>query len=105
MACARWKSRISKRVQRSKRQLRNGVTRMRRTCLGAALQKRLSKLETAAVAGPLRIRVRLGRLRRLPKDYAGEKHVIVAKELPTENGREWVEFGEVPGPDTNPPAF
>jgi hypothetical protein len=41
-------------------------------------------------------------LRRLPPDYKGEKHVVIAKELPSQNGLEWVEFEEVPGPDPNP---
>jgi hypothetical protein len=27
---------------------------------------------------------------------------VIAKELPSQNGREWVEFEEVPGPDPNP---
>jgi hypothetical protein len=35
-------------------------------------------------------------------DYKGEEHVVIAKELPSQNGREWVEFEEVPGPDPNP---
>ena len=39
----------------------------------------------------------------MPKDYQGERHIVVAKELPSQNGQEWVEFEEVPGPDPNPP--
>jgi len=34
--------------------------------------------------------------------YPGERHVIVARELPPEDGNEWVEFEEVPGPDPKP---
>jgi len=43
--------------------------------------------------------LRFGHLRRLPPDYKGEKHVVIAKQLPNRNGEEWVEFEEVPGPD------
>jgi len=50
------------------------------------------------------MQVRFGRLSRLPGDYQGERHVIVAKTLPVQNGQEWVEFAEVPGPDPSPPA-
>ena len=38
----------------------------------------------------------------LPEDYKGERHIVVAKELPSQNGQEWVEFEEVLGPDPNP---
>jgi len=68
----------------------------------AGLLSRLERLEsrTAAVtSGPLK--VRFGDLRRLPPDYKGEKHIVVAQELPSRNGQEWVEFEEVPGPDPN----
>ena len=47
-------------------------------------------------------RLRFGELRRLPADYQGERHMVVAKNLPAQNGQEWVEFAEVPGPDPNP---
>jgi hypothetical protein len=53
------------------------------------------------LAGPVKkgeTRLRFGYLQRLPDDYRGERHVVVAKELPSRNGREWVEFQEVPGP-------
>jgi len=29
--------------------------------------------------------------------------VIVSKQLPSQNGQEWVEFEEVAGPDPKPP--
>jgi len=77
---------------------------MRRTYVGAALQKRLMKLETVAVAGPPRIQVRLWRLKRLPNEYGIEKDVLVGKQLSSENGREWVEFEELPRRDPNPSA-
>jgi len=50
------------------------------------------------------MQVRFGKLHRLPPDYQGERHVVVAKSLPAKNGQEWVEFAEVPGPDPSPPA-
>jgi len=51
------------------------------------------------------LRVRFGKVRRLPEDYRGERHIVVAKQLPERNGQEWVEFEEVPGPKpmTPPP--
>jgi len=48
------------------------------------------------------LQLRFGELRRLPADYQGERHVVVAKNLPAQNGQEWVEFAEVPGPEPNP---
>jgi hypothetical protein len=41
-------------------------------------------------------------INRLPPEYRGERHVVVAKHLPSQFGQEWVEFEEVPGPDQNP---
>ena len=71
----------------------------------AAVRKataRLERLESrVAVAGDQTM-LRFGHLRRLPPDYKGEKHVVIAKQLPNRNGEEWVEFEEVPGPDPNP---
>jgi hypothetical protein len=49
------------------------------------------------------LRVRFGNVRSLPGDYHGERHVIVAKQLPERNGQEWVEFEEVAGPAPSPP--
>ena len=49
------------------------------------------------------IRLRFGNLRRLPGDYPGERHVVIAKCLPDRDGQEWVEFEEVPGPAPSPP--
>jgi hypothetical protein len=45
-----------------------------------------------------RLEVRYGYIRRLPKDYQGERHVEIAKYLPDQDGEKWVEFEEVPGP-------
>ena len=74
---------------------------MRRTRV--ALLGRLERLESHAAAVAPTIKLCFGHLRRLPRDYQGEKHVVVTKQLPNKNGQEWVEFEEVPGPDPNPP--
>ena len=37
-------------------------------------------------------------LRRLPQDFKGERHAVIAKHLPSQSGQEWVDFEEVPGP-------
>jgi hypothetical protein len=75
--------------------MRTGRTR-------GALLSRLERLEVRT-AGSGKITIRMGDLRRLPADYAGERHIVVAKHLPSRHGQEWVEFEEVPGPDPNPP--
>ena len=49
------------------------------------------------------MRVQSGNLRCLPQDYKGERHIVIAKHLPSRNGQEWVEFEEVPGSEPNPP--
>ena len=48
------------------------------------------------------VKARFGHLHRLPQDYAGERHVMVTKHLPSRSGQEWVEFEEAPGPDPSP---
>jgi len=48
------------------------------------------------------MQLRFGYLIPLAEDYQGERHVVVAKSLPAQNGQEWVEFAEVPGPDPSP---
>jgi len=68
-----------------------------------ALVSRLERLESRVAAAAHHTTLRFGHLRRLPPDYKGEKHVVIAKQLPSQNGEEWVEFEEVPGPDSNPP--
>jgi hypothetical protein len=60
-------------------------------------------LEVRTADASRKIQIRFGYLRRLPAEYVGERHTVVAKELPSQNGQEWVEFEEVPGPDPNPP--
>lgn len=45
-----------------------------------------------------RLEIRHGYIRRLPPDYQGERHVEIVKRLPDQNGEEWFEFEEVPGP-------
>jgi hypothetical protein len=53
---------------------------------------------------PPPIQVRFGNLRRLPADFQGERHVEIGQRLPDQNGQQWYEFEEVPGPaPTQPP--
>ena len=66
-----------------------------------ALVTRLARLESRMVSVEQRDKVRLGHLKRLPQEYTGERHVIVATQLPNVGNQEWVEFEEVPGPDPN----
>ena len=47
--------------------------------------------------------VRFGNLRRLPEDYQGQRHSEFARCLPDQDGREWVEYVEVPGPEPSQP--
>ena len=87
-----------------------------------SIARRIAKLEAALSTGsqpePLRgwrwrsraqfhpsIHVRYGNLIRLPEDYQGERHSEFARCLPDEDGRECVEYVEVPGPaPSRPPA-
>ncbi len=81
-----------------------------------SITRRIERLESASLAGsidgpyaarnwrrfqksaPPRIRFRFGYLHCLPNDYRGERHRIVTRSLPDQNGQEWVEYEEVPGP-------
>ena len=69
----------------------------------AGLLARLERLECRAVAREHSIRLRFGNLKQLPHEYQGERHVIVARELPNRGDQEWVEFEEVSGPDQDLP--
>jgi hypothetical protein len=64
-----------------------------------ALVARLARLESRSVSVEQRTPVRFGHLKRLPPEYKGERHVVVARQLPSVGNQEWVEFEEVPGPD------
>ncbi|MCU1236697.1 MAG: hypothetical protein JWP63_4664 [Candidatus Solibacter sp.] len=66
------------------------------------LLNRLERLELRTTAARP-CKTRMGHLHRLPQDYRGERHVIVAKLLPNRGQQEWVEFEEVPGPRPDPP--
>jgi hypothetical protein len=66
------------------------------------LLNRLERLELRTRA-EIPCRTRLGYLHRLPQDYRGERHVVVAKQLPDRGGQAWAEFEEVPGPRPDPP--
>jgi hypothetical protein len=48
----------------------------------AGLLTRLERLECRLAARDQPIKLRLGHLKRLPREYQGERHVIVARELP-----------------------
>jgi hypothetical protein len=67
------------------------------------LVARLAGLESRRSTSECRTTIRFGHLKRLPRSYTGERHVVVARELPSQNGQEWVEFEEVPGPGPKPP--
>ena len=70
-----------------------------------ALLGRLTRLESrATTAAESVLTLRFGNLKRLPADYKGERHVIVARELPKQGDQEWVEFEEVCGPAPESPA-
>ena len=62
----------------------------------AALRCRLEKLEVRLEPKKLQL-IRCGYLKTLPTDYVGERHVVIVKQEPSENG-EWCEFEERPGP-------
>jgi hypothetical protein len=49
-----------------------------------------------------RVTIRFGHLKRLPREYVGKRHTILARQLPSNGDQEWVEFEEVPGPDPKP---
>jgi hypothetical protein len=85
-----------------------------------SIARRIAKLEVALSPGPepddwrgrrwrsdassaLPLLVRFGKVRRLPGDYRGERHIEIAHCLPDKNGQQWVEFTEVPGPPPNLP--
>jgi hypothetical protein len=75
---------------------------MRTVRTRGTLVARLERLESRAAA--LRpVKLRFGKLRRLGQEYKGERHVVIAKHLPSQAGQEWVEFEEVPGPDPSSP--
>ena len=64
----------------------------------AALRSRLERLEV--IVEPKKPqRFRSGVLKTLPKDYVGERHVVIVKREPAgAPGNEWCEFEERPGP-------
>ena len=63
----------------------------------AALRSRLERLEVVEPKKPQRFRS--GVLKTLPKDYVGERHVVIVKREPAgAPGNERCEFEERPGP-------
>jgi hypothetical protein len=69
----------------------------------ARIRARLQRLECRVAATDQGIKPWLGHLKRLLREYQGERHAIVARELPKQGDQEWVGFEEVPGPDPDPP--
>jgi hypothetical protein len=64
----------------------------------ANLQKRLEKLEARIVSETLPF-FRYGWVKRLPKEYLGERHIVIVKREPTGSpNMEWCEFEERAGP-------
>jgi hypothetical protein len=48
-------------------------------------------------------KMRLGAIKKMPRDYIGERHVEIVKRLaPRSPIGEWVEFEERPGPAPEP---
>jgi hypothetical protein len=67
------------------------------------LLTRLARLESRTTAEGCCLKIRFGQLKRLPLEYAGERHVVT-RELQNMGGQESLAFEEVSGPDPNPPA-
>jgi hypothetical protein len=70
-----------------------------------ALIARLARLESRVTSAECGVTVRFGHLKRLPPQYTGERHVIVARELPKQSDQDWGEFEEVPGPEPEAPQI
>jgi hypothetical protein len=69
------------------------------------IAQRLLRLERVEAASRLVIRMRFGYVTRLPREYTGERHLVVTKQLPPRSpGQEWVEFEERPGPKPEQPS-
>ena len=67
----------------------------------AGLNSRLDRLERVeAQAAVFRsFQIRLGHIKRLSREYSGERHIEIVKRLPPRSSiGEWVEFEERPGP-------
>ncbi len=62
------------------------------------LTSRLVRLERAEAVSRWSVRIRCGHVKRLPREYTGERHLVVVKQLPPNSyGLELVEFEERPG--------
>ena len=75
---------------------------MRANQTKGTLLTRLEGLESRTYAMQRRLRIRMGHLKRLPPEYKGERHIVIAKQLPNIGGQEWVEYEERPGPEPPP---
>ncbi len=73
--------------------------------MSSRLKSRLVRLERIEAVSRLVIRIRIGAVKRLPREYTGERHLVVVKQLPPRSpGHEWVEFEERPGPEPEQPS-
>jgi hypothetical protein len=72
--------------------------------VNARIRTRLEKLElTRAIQAEKRIVIRFGRLKRLPPDYQGERHVATVAGPGSDPAHpDCYEFEERPGPDPRP---
>jgi hypothetical protein len=69
----------------------------------ARLLARLERLELAATPIP-QVCLQYGWLRKLPRDYQGERHIEIVKRLSIQEGLEWVKAEGAPGPPNTVPA-
>lgn len=67
---------------------------------GRGLRKRVQRLEAYIRAKQdAKIVVQFARLKKLPREYQGERHAVIVKRLPAdESGNDWFEMEERPGP-------
>ena len=72
--------------------------------MNTRLRTRLAKLEfTRAIQREKRVVIRFGRLKRLPADYQGERHVATIAGPGSDPAHpDCYEFEERPGPDPRP---
>ena len=68
----------------------------------SSLLARLDRLESRTISAERRIKIRMGNLKWLPREYDGERHIIMTGPVTDGEGRESFEYEEVPGPDPNP---
>lgn len=66
----------------------------------SSLRSRLKKLESHSRAGATVFRT--GYIRKLPRDFVGERHVVLVSRDPTDRpNEEWCVYREMPGSGPN----